>query len=270
MLTVPGGIGFSLSKFDGAPDKLMVSRQFQDGTLKTSYYHWPTLALDHEYPTATARINLEFSGEKYAEMYAPLNGSTKVYNSDHSVWKTIPLPVTGNDAKLTNVNISEGKLNGDALLEVIYSYQYDFFGSMQYYTKVINENGVNYLTVPGAYYLTIIELPELDNKLIGYMRNFDNTTYGSVYSTATLASPAFEIERGTIVSPNPVASVLNIQSRAEIREIALYNATGVLVAHKKEADMSQINVEKLAAGIYFLKLNDANNRTSDHKISIVH
>lgn len=55
------------------------------------------------------------------------------------------------------------------------------------------------------------------------------------------------------VHPNPVSDVLNITTNENIDGITLYNALGQLVLEKNE-NTTQLNVDGLKSGLYFLKI----------------
>jgi hypothetical protein len=57
------------------------------------------------------------------------------------------------------------------------------------------------------------------------------------------------------IYPNPVSDILNIESTSKVLSISVYDLTGKMVAyHGSNEEKSQINVSKLAAGAYIVKI----------------
>lgn len=67
-----------------------------------------------------------------------------------------------------------------------------------------------------------------------------------------------EVTSSLKVYPNPVQDVVNIQAAEAIETVALYNETGaeVLNVAGSGETMMQVEVESLASGIYFLRVNN--------------
>ncbi|MCF6223686.1 MAG: T9SS type A sorting domain-containing protein [Flavobacteriaceae bacterium] len=61
---------------------------------------------------------------------------------------------------------------------------------------------------------------------------------------------------GFTIFPNPVNKILQIKSPVEIEKIEIFNIQGALV--DKKLNQNFINVEKLKAGIYILKIYTGN------------
>ena len=141
------------------------------------------ITLEHTYRnSAVTRIKLENSGEKYYELKRETN-ELFLYNSNHTLWKTIVLPGTiphmfAPSAKI--INISETKINPDTNIEVVFVY-YDI-NTNKTNCKVFSENGTTLLTIlnisPETYLSEISGLPD---KLIA-----TGTTETKVYSVPEL------------------------------------------------------------------------------------
>jgi len=274
LLTVPEASSMYISVLEGCENKLMVRLWDNANNITSNVYQLPSLVLEHTYESEVARIKLENSGEKYYTSSYPLNHQAKVYNNDHSIWKTITLPIPPDYYQITGIgNLSESKINADPLLELSYTYFTAALEIAYFETQIINENGVNYLTIEGANSVYISELTDLANKLIATIQvsSFDSVHYyGKVYSLAPLATTSFEKGIHAVVAPNPTSSFLTITCKDSINEATLYNMTGERVKEFANQDLRKINVENLPTGIYLLKLTDNNNQKSTHKITITH
>jgi len=72
------------------------------------------------------------------------------------------------------------------------------------------------------------------------------------YLDMNLATTGFEKTTSTIY-PNPTANVLNIKSSSKIEKVELYSVTGSLLL-SQSGNVSQLSLENVASGIYFVKL----------------
>ncbi len=98
------------------------------------------IELEHTYTeSAVTRVKLEYSGEKYYTFKKATN-ELIFYNADHSLWKTIALPIALSTYNRTTVtHVSEAVLNLDTNLEIAFSYN-DVI-SDSYLSKIISEDG---------------------------------------------------------------------------------------------------------------------------------
>ncbi|WP_281298917.1 DUF7619 domain-containing protein [Flavobacterium limnophilum] len=88
--------------------------------------------------------------------------------------------------------------------------------------------------------------------------NFPVLTNKAKSTFKTLGTPDFEFRDYFSVYPNPVNDVLNIgyKSAIEVKSIAVYNILGqIVIAVPNVSTISNIDVSKLVAGNYFLKMN---------------
>jgi hypothetical protein len=156
------------------------------GFILWSFWLMPTpisaqLVLENTYPTTDLRrINLPVSGEKwyYADDSAR---QIKLFNADHSVWKTVNYPTEINkkvSLDAMNMPVSETTFNRDSLLEFVWRFTNSSEDSSR--VKIINErnDSVSYF-LTGRNYLTVNELKESPTKLFVENRatkNFKNKT----------------------------------------------------------------------------------------------
>ncbi len=173
-----------LSEISGLPDKLIAT-----GTTETKVYSFPELLLENTYDYGNLkRIKLENSGEKYY-LLDKTNNNTKIYNANHSLWKTVSLPKPTN-ASYTDIDfISENKINPDALLEIGYSLSETVNTTTTYLSKIVNENNVELITVPNSRKLVINTIEGLADKLIADIQN------NYKYSTNIYNLPSLSLEK---------------------------------------------------------------------------
>ena len=271
LLTVTDGVYCDLSILDGSENKLLVAREVQTAPgvslLSTNVYHLPSLALEFAYPTEMKRMKMELSGEKYLTCLNPPDANAKIYNSDHTLWKSIPLPLPDASYKAREIYVSETTLNNDALIEVIYSGVTGSLFSPQYVSTIMNENGLVYLSVPDAAFLDVSVLPGFDNKVLGYISPLGSSSYGTVYSAPVLAVKGFNTDN-VLIAPNPAKNYINLQSKTAIVDANVFDMRGILVVKSNAANIKTLNIENLSAGMYLLHLTDSNGEKSVSKILV--
>lgn len=269
LLTLPGNFGLQLSKVSGLESKLFA----YDGPT-TKIYQLPSLAIEHTYTGTAARTVLDVSGEKY---YVTNNeNQLLIYNSDHSLWKTIALPTPDDRYRISSVNgIYEHKFDQDNQVEVVYTALDNTLLELFYYeSRIVKENGQVLLSVPGASYLYLNQWSGLDAKLIANLSgdeqaeaNIGGKVYGIDNAMHTID---FGQQSDISVYPNPVASVLHINSKTAVVEASVYNTLGVKVKHFEGENLSEFPMETLATGTYFIRLTDSTQAQSTHKIIVTH
>ena len=67
--------------------------------------------------------------------------------------------------------------------------------------------------------------------------------------------------------PNPVTDILNISNKQEIDNVMIYSVTGQLQMQQKVNGKSvQLNLSKLSAGLYIVKILDKSSKTQTVKV----
>lgn len=265
-----------ISIIDGLADKLIAELPTDYVQYNTNVYNLPSLTLEKAYVGQMSRVVLDKSGEKYYTSYNPSNNQVKIYNSNHTLWKTIDLTSEFNDFNnITTVSsISESKINSDSSIELIYTYNTGLLAfCCNYSSRVINEQGSVLLEAVYVRNLQLNEIKGLVNKLTGYQgytgSNVDAPT--NVYSLGTLGIADFNKKSNVFIAPNPAKSFLNINTLiSPIIEAKIFNLNGVLVKRETAQNITKIDIEKLPAGIYIVNLTDSNNQKSTHKITVLH
>ena len=171
-----------LSEISGLSDKLIAT-----GTTETKVYSFPELLLENTYNNGNLkRIKLENSGEKYF-LLDKTNNNTKIYNSNHSLWKTVSLPKPIN-TNYTDIDfVSETKINSDALLEIGYSLSETVDNVTTYLSKIVNENNVELLSVPTSKKLMINSIDGLADKLMADLPIDYSKSKTNIYSLPSLS-----------------------------------------------------------------------------------
>lgn len=270
---------FAVSAIDGLPNKLMV--YYMPGDIpdetsrRTDVYAIPTFGLEHTYQQFVNRVKLENSGEKYhARNYDYATTDITIYNSDHTLWKTVATPVQGFGETIENVFISETKIDPDDALELIYTISSNTLDGGHYYGYIIKDNGTVILDLPGAYDIWLSEFPNLATKLMVYSQ--DGPSFDQLYYTTTVYhfDPTFsinEIEKTTVqLSPIPATDVLKISSENKILEACFYDMRGVFVRQESGSDIKTVSVDGLSSGLYMLRLKNLHGISSFEKVIVLH
>jgi hypothetical protein len=88
----------------------------------------------------------------------------------------------------------------------------------------------------------------------------------SLYTSNTLSSSDFSQNNLEVkLYPNPVNDILNIETALELQSVEIYNLQGQKVL---SSNQKQINVSDLAAGMYMVRIQDAENNIATKKIVI--
>ncbi len=92
------------------------------------------------------------------------------------------------------------------------------------------------------------------------------TEISSLYTNNTLTSENFNLNNLEVaLYPNPVNDILNIETALDIQTVEFYNIQGQKVL---SSNQKQINVSDLAAGMYMVRIQDADNNIATKKIVI--
>jgi hypothetical protein len=241
-------------------------------------------SLEYTYPVSTSICHLEQSGDKYFTMDVT-NMQCRIYNMDHSLYRTINLSVPA-DYYLYNIqHVSEHMFNQDDLIEFVYIYsKYNPTETSYYYsyeTRVINENGLEVLKIPGAGYTEILETQDGSRKFLVYVYDFYQvpaTTQTMVYSLADEPMKSGPIQQQHRLGnpwPNPSRGAINIPVNlppdAGPGTLILYNMQGQEVlrqAVEGEQEFIIFPDGVLIPGTYVLKLKSGKRETQGKKITI--
>jgi hypothetical protein len=136
------------------------------------------ITFEDNYIYSGTYTHLKYSGDKFFLMDVTSN-QCKIYNVNHSLWKTINLPVPANHTLYDIEYVSENLFTNDNSLSLAYVYyHYDATNYYYtYYTKIIKENGTELLYIPGCMYLSTHLINQSDTKLLAYVYDFSVSPY---------------------------------------------------------------------------------------------
>lgn len=206
-------------------------------------------------------VNLEDYGHKYMITHA---GAVKVelYNSDHSLWKTIH-PYVPNGHTFIGVSYVSSKLfDLDAGLELILIYSKDGASPPNPTTQVINEDGTVIKTFATSFPSGVVKVDN-DWKLIITVSTTPN--YSEVYSLpgqqVYIQKPGGGDDAELSMYPNPMHDAATLEytlpSGTSSGLLQVYNAAGAMVrSYHVTNQFSSIIINRgdLPAGSYIYRL----------------
>lgn len=233
--------------------------------------------LEKTYSHSGAYIQLANSGYKFYLMDVG-NAQCRIYNMDHSLWKTINLNVPANNYLYDIRYVSENLFTNDNTLSLCYIYYY-YDETNQYYTytaKIIRENGTELLSIPGAQYVYVNNVGEEGTKLTAY--SYDYSVFPSTIQTLIYDLPGELVSYGSedmnpalqeLAYPNPATDFTvipyTLPDGAADGRLLLNDASGRLIK-MYNVDQNfrnlQIDTRQLPKGVYFYHL-ESGNYTSD-------
>lgn len=106
----------------------------------------------------------------------------KLYNTDYSVWRTIPLPIPAGGSIATIQYVSDKLFNTDDAIEVFVSYT--TFPPTTYTGIVVNESGSVIATIPNGYWATVYYVAGAHKLSVLEMHTSSSPSYqkNSIYS----------------------------------------------------------------------------------------
>lgn len=239
------------------------------------------ISLENNYSGSVGLTNLAISGYKYFQMDVA-NNQCRIYNPDHSVWKVIALSVPKDNYLYDVRYISETLFNNDAKVELVYTY-YTYDTTLFYYTyhsKVIDENGIELLDMPGCSYVNVVSAGTNTFKMMAYVYDYSviNWTLNTYVYALPGTLPFSEIPaegESTLQSPypNPSHSAFTIPYQlpdgVNTGEILLTDHMGKPVRnYKVDRNSSEltIGIDGLPSGVYYYRLTAGDKILSTGKL----
>ena len=190
------------------------------GSLFVSLLINAQITLENTYNASATITRLENSGYKYYVMDVA-NSQCRLYNMNHSIYKTINLSVPGGQYLYDIKYVTENLFNLDSQIELSYTYYY-YNEIGQYYayeTRIANESGEIMLTIPGASYADVLSTGENGSKYLAYVWDysiFPYTVETQVYSVPGQISTTTETipQKNELIQnifPNPATSNIIIE-----------------------------------------------------------
>jgi hypothetical protein len=242
------------------------------------------VTLEKKYDYSTSVVELETIGYKYYLMDVP-NGQCRIYNLNHSLFKTINCNVPAGFYLYDIKFLSEKLFDNDAGIELLCTF-YKYNASPEYYeydSKIINEDGSQLAFIDGALYNYIHKTGENTWKLFSYCYDFSvwpEKVWTNIYSLpgTPVVSAFLENENPEFnlkAFPNPATSQLKVAYSLppEIREgtLFLFDNSGRLVQQfiiDNHTDHLLLNVSGYKSGVYHYFVEYGNKRIPSQKLVV--
>lgn len=242
------------------------------------------ITLDKKYDYSTSVVKFETLGYKYYLMDVPA-GQCRIYNTDHSLFKTINCFVPSG-SYLSDVKfLSEKLFDTDAGIELLCTY-YKYNSSKAYYeydSKIINEDGLAIITIDGSLYNYINKTSETEYKLFSYCYDYSvspEKVWTNIYSLP--GSPtvnAWFVESGPKVDlnvfPNPAFETINVAyhlpETIDMGTLNIISNEGKLVKQflvDRHTDHLTLDSNDFTSGIYDYFIEYGNTRTESKKLIV--
>ncbi len=242
------------------------------------------ITLEQTYNHSGTFTTLAMSGDKFYVMDVGAS-QCRIYNTDHTLWKTINLAVPANHYLYDIRYVTENLFTDDNTLCLAFIY-YNYNEVGQYYSyfaKVIQENGTELLYIPGCQFLYVHTLFDGDAKMTAY--SYDYSVFPYTIQTLVYDLPgqllSYSTEEFTPkpnvrnAFPNPthhyVTIPFDMPASEKNGEIHILDASGKLIRtipvnnHSSEVT---IEVTPFPRGTYFYHLQTRNHRSQARKLII--
>ncbi len=222
------------------------------------------ITLEHSYAPniSVSVVNIEGDGYKY-QAIDPNSKKLLLFNTDHSLWKTITFDTTG-ASFLSASYISKHLFNSDDALEVYLETNYR---NGSYVGRIVNETGSILNTFDSAYYSSVYNLSGSWKLNVVKM---DRSTrpakiYSDIYSLPGsmpgTAIPGVNSGGGSSSFPNPTNSAMTVQydlNGSSTAMMVITDASGKIVKQMMLSSLFSdvlINTGELARGNYFYSIS---------------
>ncbi len=244
------------------------------------------VTLDKRYDYSTSIVKLENSGYKYYLMDVTAV-QCRIYNPDHSLYKTINCPVPSGCYLYDIKFVSENLFDTDAGIELAYIYyKYIPTQSSYYYEydgKIINEDGSVITSIDGALYMYINKVAESKYQLFAYCYDFSvlpEKIWTNIYNVPGTSVSASLLKNGTPeillnAYPNPgnetVKITYSLPENISTGTFHLVDQTGKALKAlmvDNHIDHLDLDVSEFSSGMYFYFIEYNNIRTPSKKLIV--
>ena len=242
------------------------------------------MTLDKKYDYSAAVVKFETLGYKYYLMDV-LNGQCRIYNTDHSLFKTINCAVPSGFYLYDIKFLSENIFDTDPGIELLCTF-YKYNSASSYYeydSKIINEDGSQITFIDGSLYNYVNQTGENTYKLFSYCYDFSvspEKVWTNIYnlpgtpSTAAFLenfNPKIEIN----AFPNPASEKVNIfytlPKNIDSGLLFIIDSNGRQVKQylvDNHTDHLSLDVNELKSGIYHYFIESGTTKTAAKKLVV--
>lgn len=246
--------------------------------------NYAQVTLDKKYDYSTSVVLLETLGYKYYLMDVP-NGQCRIYNTDHSLFKTINCGIPSGFFLSDIKFVSENIFDTDAGIELLCTF-YKYYSNSAYYeydSKIVNEDGSQILFIDGSLYNYIHETAENKYQLFSYCYDFSvfpEKVWTNIYNLPGIAvSAQYLNEKSSEILlnafPNPASQSVKVTyslpENVSEGKLHLFDNNGRLVSQfiiDNHTDHLSLNVTEMTSGIYHYFVEYGNTKTASKKLVV--
>ena len=242
------------------------------------------VTLDKKYDYSTSVVKFETLGYKYYLMDVP-NGQCRIYNIDHSLFKTVNCNVPNGFYLSDIIYLSEKLFDTDAGIELICTF-YKYYSSQAYYeydSKIINDDGSQMIFIDGSLYNYVNKTGENTYKLFSYCYDYSVTpekVWTNIYSlpgspvVSALMNPK-NPEITLNAFPNPATNALKVayslpenvtQATLHLIDISGKQVEQFMVDN--HTDHLMLDVSRYQSGVYHYFIEYGNTKTPAKKLVV--
>lgn len=266
-----------ITDFDGDGDLDILSQSFNEGKIAWfknldglgTFSNAIFVSINNSNYSVSDIIGVDIDGDNDNDIIATLSVEGKIVwfenmdgKGDFSdmilIAENIPKPNVINSSDIDNDGdldlISSSFINSGATSEIFYLLNYNGLGDFTNPNSITNE--IDYTTglftcdinLDGK--IDLVSSSQIDSKIAWYSNNLLGISENEFANYH--------------IYPNPTNGILNIESKLPISQISVYNILGQRIEIKRNTN--QINLSKAEAGVYLLRMEDANGNSQTHKI----
>lgn len=244
-----------------------------------------TLSQSYNYSATITKINE--TDYKYFLMDVPAS-QCRIYNTDFSLYKTITLTVPAGWWLYDIRFVSENLFNSDSKLEMVYTYytwtttnQTTGDGYYTYHSKIVTEDGVVLLDVPGALYSYVKETAVDEYSLFLYVYDLSLNPYTiktNIYKLPGKLNYIDDLKKSgySLYSyPNPAESTINIEYAlpmgTQAANLHILDVNGHEIVLQKvigESGRFELSTQEYSPGIYLYYLENEGTSSEIKKMIV--
>jgi hypothetical protein len=244
-----------------------------------------TLSKSFDFSANITKINT--SDYKYYLMDVPTS-QCRIYNPDFSLYQAINLAIPAGEWLYDVRFVSEDLFNDDTKLEMLYTFykwvvtdQITGDGYYVYHSRVVNEDGLVLLDVPGALYSYVKETGTDEFSLFLYVYDYSLNPYSiktNIYRLPGKLNYIDDLKKGGYslqCYPNPNQDILTIDFSLpyglESSDLQIIDSKGkkILTYHLTgNSGKFQLPGEDLIPGLYYFILENNGQRSEVEKVVV--
>ena len=242
------------------------------------------VTLDQKYDYSTSVVKLETLGYKYYLMDVPL-GQCRIYNTDHSLFKTINCNVPGGFYLSDITYLSENLFDIDPGIELLCTF-YKYNTAKAYYeynSKIINDDGSALVTIDGSLYNYVNKTGETEYKLFSYCYDFSvspEKVWTNIYSLpgSPVVNAVINPNNPDILLnafPNPASQSLKVAyilpeniNQATLHLIDISGKQVEQFVVDSHTDHLMLDVSRYQTGVYHYFIEYGNTKTPAKKLVV--